>query len=82
MTIDGSMINQGLIGMQRSQAEMTRSAEQIAGAAIAPAQAAVGTQTLIEPLLNLSIQQTIFDSSARVVQAADEMLGTLIDTSA
>lgn len=82
MTIDGSMINQGLIGMQRSQAEMTRSAEQIAGAAIAPAQTAMGTQTLVEPLLNLSIQQTIFDSSARVVQTADEMLGTLIDTSA
>ena len=36
MTIDGSMINQGLIGMQRSQAEILRSAEQIAAVVTAP----------------------------------------------
>lgn len=82
MTIEGSLIHQGLIGMQRSQAEMTRSAEQIASAAVAPAGAPMGTQDLVEPLLNLRIQQSIFDSSARVVQTADEMLGRLIDTSA
>lgn len=82
MTIEGSLINQGLIGMQSSQAEMTRSAEQIAGAVVAPAGAPMGAQALVEPLLNIQLQQTIFDSSARVVQAADEMLGHLIDTSA
>lgn len=82
MTIDGTMINQGLIGMQRSQAEMIRSAEQIAGAVVAPANAPTGAANVVNPLINLSLQQTVFDSSARVVQAADEMLGHIIDTSA
>jgi flagellar hook-associated protein FlgK len=81
-SIDGSMVNQGLIGMQRSQAEMVRSAEQIASVATAPADAPAGTQDLVEPLINMRAQQQVFDSSARVVQAADEMLGRLIDTSA
>ncbi|MDQ2076321.1 hypothetical protein [Marinimicrobium sp. ABcell2] len=81
-SIDGSMVNQGLIGMQRSQAEMTRSAEQIASVATAPANEPVGNQDVIEPLLNIRAQQQVFDSSARVVQAADEMLGRLLDTKA
>lgn len=82
MTIDGSMINQGLIGMQRSQAEILRSAEQIAAVVTAPAETPLGTSGLIEPLLNLKIQQSVFDSSARVVQVADQMLGRLVDIKA
>ena len=82
MTIDGSMINQGLIGMQRSQAEILRSAEQIAALVTAPAETPLGTSGLVEPLLNLQIQQSVFDSSARVVQVADQMLGRLVDIKA
>lgn len=82
MTIDGSMINQGLIGMQRSQAEILRSAEQIAAVVTAPAETPLGTSGLVEPLLNLKIQQSVFDSSARVVQVADQMLGRLVDIKA
>lgn len=78
----GSMLNQGLVGMQRSQAEMTRSAEQISQAAMTPASEPAGTMDVVEPLLNIRAQQQVFDSSARVVQAADEMIGRLIDTSA
>lgn len=77
----GSMVNQGLIGMQRSQVEMTRSAEQISRAATVPANEPAGTMDIVEPLLNIRAQQQVFDSSARVVQAADENLGRLIDTS-
>jgi len=82
MTIDGSMINQGLIGMQRSQAEILRSTEQIAAVVTAPAETPLGTSGLVEPLLNLQIQQSVFDSSARVVQVADQMLGRLVDIKA
>ncbi len=81
----GSMVNQGLIGMQRSQTEMTRSAEQIAQASAMPAvPEAPGGDTprslnVVEPMLNIQAQQQVFDSSARVVETADEALGQLID---
>lgn len=84
----GSMVNQGLIGMQRSQTEMTRSAEQITQAAATPAvPEAPGGDTprsldVIEPLINIQAQQQVFDSSAKVVKAGDEMLGQLIDLKA
>ncbi len=78
----GSMVNQGLIGMQRSQTEMVRSAEQISRAATTPAAEPAGAMQIVEPLLNIKAQQQVFDSSARVVQAADENIGRLIDTSA
>lgn len=86
----GAMVNQGLIGMQRSQAEMTSSAQQIAQAsATPPAQGAEATQAqsapntgVVEPLLNMRAQQQVFDSSAEVVKTADENLGRLIDTTA
>lgn len=84
----GSMVNQGLIGMQRSQTEMTRSAEQIAQASATPAvPEAPGGDTprsldVVEPLLNIQAQQNVFDSSARVVETADETLGQLIDIKA
>ncbi len=76
----GSAINQGLIGMQRSQAEIQRSAQQIAEASTTPP----GNQTtdLVEPLINLQLQSQLFDANARVVETANETLGTLLDTRA
>ncbi len=70
----GSVINQGLIGMQQSRSEIVRSAEQIT-------QVAQGDQTqdVVEPIVNMTIQQQVFDSSARVVEVGDETLGTLLD---
>ena len=81
----GSVVNQGLIGMQKSQVSMAQSAQQIAQAshtqrADAPASAQSGN--LIEPLINLKIQSQVFDSSARVVKSADEAIGTLLDVKA
>lgn len=73
----GSVINQGLIGMQQSRSEIVRSAEQIT-------EVAQGNQTqdLIEPIINMTAQQQVFDSSARVVEVGDETLGTLLDMQA
>lgn len=73
----GSVINQGLIGMQQSRSEIVRSAEQIT-------QVAQGDQTqdVVEPIVNMNIQQQVFDSSARVVEVGDETLGTLLDMEA
>ncbi len=76
----GSVINQGLIGMQKSQSSLHQSAQQIAGMAKDGANAS--TQDLAENLVNLKVQQNMFDSSAKVVKTASDALGTLLDVKA
>lgn len=90
----GSATNQALIGMQSSQREMVNSAQQLVTAgttqaqpqgseAAAPVQAGTGsTMDIVEPLVNISQQQQVFDASARVVSAENENIGRLIDTEA
>lgn len=77
----GSIVNQSLMGMQRSQQEMTRSAQQVVAAGTVerdnPAK-----NDVVEPLLNIKAQSQIFDSSAKVVQAASESIGTLLNIKA
>lgn len=77
----GSVITQGLVGMQSSQAEMTRSASQIAAASTVQRDDPAAND-LAEPLVNLQLQAQLFDSSAKVVKTADETLGTLLDIKA
>lgn len=73
----GSVVNQSLVGMQNSRAEMTQSAQQIA-------QASTSSQPvdLAAPLINLKVQQQVFDSSARVLEVADKAIGALLDVKA
>ena len=82
----GSMVIQGLIGMQKSQASMVQSAQQIAQTSgsqdVSVSEAQSQPRDLAEPLVNLKIQSQVFDSSARVVKSADETLGTLLDIKA
>lgn len=42
----------------------------------------VSTQDLIDPIVDLKIEQHVFDASAKIVKTADEMLGTLMDIKA
>jgi flagellar hook-associated protein FlgK len=76
----GSAVNQGLIGMQKSQSSMYQSAQQIAGMAKQGVDAPV--QDLAESLVNLKVQQQVFDSSAKVVKTANDMIGSLLDVKA
>ncbi len=76
----GSVINQGLIGMQKSQSSMYQSAQQIAG--MAKEGASASTQDLAENLVNLKVQQNVFDSSAKVVKTASDTIGSLLDIKA
>jgi flagellar hook-associated protein FlgK len=77
----GSAVNQGLIGMQRSQSEISRSAQQIVKAGTTerdnPSQ-----NSIVESLVNIKAQTQIFDASAKIVKAADETIGTLLKTRA
>lgn len=77
----GSVINQGLTGMQRSQTEMARSAQQIAEAGTTQRDNPEKND-LVEPLLNLKVQSHIFDASAKVVKTANETIGTLLNIKA
>ncbi len=77
----GSAVTQGLIGMQRSQAEISKSAQQIVAAGITerdnPAQ-----NDVVESLVNIKAQTQVFDASAKIVKAADETIGTLLNAKA
>lgn len=77
----GSAVTQGLIGMQRSQAEISKSAQQIVSAGTTqrdnPAQ-----NDIVESLVNIKVQTQVFDASAKIVKAADETIGTLLNAKA
>ncbi|HSX49461.1 MAG TPA: hypothetical protein VLF09_00790 [Cellvibrio sp.] len=77
----GSVVTQGLIGMQKSQSSMLQSAQQIAQAGTTQRDNPQ-TNDIAEPLVNLKIQSQIFDSSAKVIKSADETIGTLLDVKA
>lgn len=77
----GSVVNQGLIGMQKSQSSMLQSAQQIAQAGTTQRESAPAND-IAEPLVNIKAQSQVFDSSAKVVRAADEAIGTLLDVRA
>jgi len=77
----GGVLNQGLAGMQQSAREMAKSAEQIAGLVKTPAED-ITLSDVSEPIINMKIQQHIFDASAKVVEAADTTLGALLDIKA
>ncbi|MES2674026.1 MAG: hypothetical protein V4660_07270 [Pseudomonadota bacterium] len=77
----GSVVTQGLTGMQRSQTEMLSSARQIAEAGITQ-QGKPEKNDLVAPLVNLEVQSHIFDASAKVVKTANETIGTLLNIKA
>ena len=80
-----SVVNQGLIGMQRSQGEMARSAQQIAEAGTTQRdnpQVSNDGGDLAEPIVNMQMQKHLFDASARVVQVGSDTIGTLLNMKA
>jgi len=82
----GSVVNQGLIGMQRSQNEIARSAQQIASANVteprSDSKVKDSGKDLTEPLVNIKAQTQVFNASAKVVKAAHETIGTLLHVKA
>lgn len=77
----GSAVTQGLIGMQRSQAEISKSAQQIVQAGTTERDNP-GKNDIAEQVVNIKAQTQVFDASAKIVKAADETIGTLLKTSA
>jgi flagellar hook-associated protein FlgK len=86
-----SVINTGIQGMQKSQSSMLNSAQQIAsagtiqastGASPVSGEALTTSQSIVEPILNLTQEQQVFDASAKVVQTGSDILGSLLDIKA
>lgn len=75
----GAVITQGLIGMHSSQAEMVRSASEIAAVGTTQQGNPQGGIDVANALVNMQLQSQLFDSSAKVVKVADETIGTLLD---
>jgi hypothetical protein len=84
-----SVMNQGALGMQQSQARMLTNAQQIASSNISSAPA-VGdgpkpsetVPSVEEALLDLQQNRQLFDASAKVFATGSQALGRLLDTSA
>ena len=77
----GSAVTQGLIGMQRSQTEISKSAQQVLKAGTSE-RGNPAKNDVVEPLVNIKAQSQVFDASAKIVKAADETIGTLLRTKA
>lgn len=96
MVAISSVMSEGLNGLQRSSQSMARSANDIARAGTTTSTttattaeqgaslgvAAAPKADIVEPLVNLKQQELYFEASAKVVSAADDMLGTLLETKA
>lgn len=92
MEISGNAFSAGLSGIQAGQRRVDQAASDIANAGVAPQQPMENASAARDPadnpvdladsLVSLSQGRNEVQASARVVETADEVLGTLIDTRA
>ncbi|WP_426414923.1 hypothetical protein [Aestuariirhabdus sp. LZHN29] len=74
MKVD-SAFNSGLAGIQAGQQNMNRAAQEIAEAGTTRPQGDIAS-----PLVELKTSQRQIEASTKSIKAADEALGSLIDT--
>ncbi len=79
-----SVLGIGLQGLQNSAQSIQQSANDIAqtGTLQASREGGGSTQDLVEPLINMKIEQNIFDASANVIKVGDAMIGSILDIKA
>lgn len=73
-----SIMNIGVQGMRQTYGEIAKSADQIVKAGAAKPEQ-FSEADIVEPIVNMKMEQHIFDASARIVKTADDVLGTLMD---
>jgi len=76
MSISG-VLQTGVQGIQSGIQGMERAAGEIAQVSTSS-----GVNDMIEPVMDLKLYELSVEASAKVVQTADELLGTLLDTMA
>ncbi|WP_320824235.1 flagellar biosynthesis protein FlgE [Reinekea sp.] len=72
-----SVMNAGVVGVQRGYEQLNRSAEQISKANVPPAEG--GPEELVTPMVEQMLAKTQVQASAKVIQTASDTLGSLID---
>jgi flagellar hook-associated protein FlgK len=77
-TNTGSALQQGLNGLQNSTRATVEAANELVSAGTLQRTTSVVTD-IVEPVIEINRQQQLFDASAKVVQAADQNIGTLFD---
>lgn len=77
-TNTGSTLQQGLNGLQNSTRATVEAANELVSAGTLQRTTSVVTD-IVEPIIEINRQQQLFDASAKVVQAADQNIGTLFD---
>lgn len=88
MEISGSVLSSGLSAVQAGQRRANQAATEIAGAAVSPPPEAQSTRSsdsnadLATGLVELQAGKIQVQAGAKVIETADEVLGTLIDTRA
>jgi len=77
MTIN-AILQTGLQGIQKGTEGVEKAASEIvrAGSIDGPA----GSNSVIEPIIDLKLYERSIEASAQVVKMADEVLGALLDT--
>jgi hypothetical protein len=73
----GSVFNAGITGVQRGYETLNRSADQIAKANIPPEEG--GPEEIYTPLTEQVSGKVQVQASAKVIQAASDTVGTIID---
>ncbi|TVP57310.1 MAG: flagellar biosynthesis protein FlgE [Halomonadaceae bacterium] len=86
-TLSGGLegFNNGARGMQDAASRIARAGtgQDAPGAAADPTASRQGSSgSLIEPIVDLTVNQRLAEASLVVISTADEMLGSLIDTRA
>ena len=73
---DISALSSGLLGIQKGLAGLNKNAAKIASAGQMNSQ---NLSELVEPLVNLKINQLQIEASAKVVQTSNDTIGSLLD---
>ncbi|MDB9894723.1 hypothetical protein OAC77_03090 [Reinekea forsetii] len=72
-----SVMNAGVVGVQRGYDQLNQSAERIGQASVAPIEG--GPQKRAAPMVEQILAKIQVQGSSKIIQTASETLGTLVD---
>lgn len=82
MQIDNSLISNGLGAFQSGQQRLAQAGGEIAAATLPAMQPSQAAAEVTEQMVQLKVAEHEAAAGARMIRTADEVLGTLINTTA
>jgi hypothetical protein len=80
--MSGSILSTGIQGLQSGVNNARKAAEELTQAATIAADSSVGSENILQAIVALKVAENQVEASGAVVRAADEVLGSLLDTKA